>query len=122
MTLSDGCRGSSIGPESAEGRRLLACLERGGDAEALGHTVAVIRVGFPEMLDLPSLDITRHARHVGDDIGNEPSALRHRHQAEQIAGLRIVVIPLMVIVAVCIAGDRERRLEKSHIPSDLVVD
>src|SRR6202030_14627 len=74
-------------------------------AEALGYSGAVCGIGFVEMLDLQLLNAARDAAHAGDDVADEALLCVGGHQAEEVAGLGVVIGVEAVIVAVDRAGD-----------------
>ena len=67
------------------------------------------------MANLAADDLDGHAAHGVGDVVHEPLALLVIEQTEEIAGLGVVVIADAMIVALGIAGDRERRFAKAGI-------
>ena len=56
------------------------------------------------MTDLELDDPLRYASHVISDVLNQPSFFVRLHQAEQIAGLPVVIVAFAVIVAIYVTG------------------
>src|SRR5690606_16793287 len=80
------------------------------EVEGLGHAQAVVRIGAEEVADLAQLNLARNTGHVSGDVAAETLLLVRTQQAEEIAGLRVVVVALAMVVAIGVAGDLERRL------------
>ena len=84
-------------------RRLLGGLRRQvarGKTHPLGDANTVVRVGTVEMRNLPLDDLNRHAVHGRSYVFEKLLLLQRRHQAEQVAGLAVIVISIAMIVAV----------------------
>src|SRR5690606_29689326 len=94
------------------GRRRVAATAMGSvQAECGRDTRRVTGVCAAEMLQLPALDGFGHTGHVAGDVVEQGLLLRRRHQAEQRAGLRIVVfIDTMAPAVRGLAVQRQRRL------------
>ena len=73
-------------------------------------TGSVGRISFVEVLDLQLLNMLRHRFHAGHDVADQALARVRRHQAEEVAGLRVVI----AVEAVIARTDGERILIVSH--------
>src|SRR5258708_5450187 len=62
------------------------------------------------MTDLLLLNALRHGSHAGHDVVDQASLRVRRHQAEQAASLRVIVIALAMIMPAYFTGEREERL------------
>ena len=80
------------------------------DAEGIPDAGRVGRIDLGEMAELAVDDVAWHAGHGGGDVLEQALALPVVEQAEQGAGLAIVVVAGAMIVAVGVAGDAQRRL------------
>src|SRR5690349_8834852 len=80
------------------------------DAERIGHTLAVARVGLEAIADVSRLDVVGHARHRPAGIGEKRLLLGRRHQPEERTGLGEVVAVLAMVPVVGRTLDRQRRL------------
>src|SRR6476620_237598 len=90
-------------------------LRREIDANRLGDANTVFWIGPVAVGDLPLDDLDRHALHRCLVVLEQLLLLVGAHQAEQVAGLTIVVIAVAVIVAVGRARDRKRRLAEALV-------
>src|ERR1043165_2831665 len=79
-------------------------LDRGPDSRAVGG------IALREVRDLAREDFLRHAAHGRGEVVEEAFAVRGVEEAEEVAGLRVVVVAEAVVVAVGGAGERERGL------------
>ncbi len=70
------------------------------------------RVGAEEMAELAQLDLARHRRHVAGDVAEKQLPFFRGQQAEEVAGLRVVVVADAVVVARRRTVDRERRFDQ----------
>src|ERR1700730_12870859 len=117
--------GILLDPNSGRDRRLFRLVRRTGAFESavtravelqrLGHAGTVGRVALGEQCDLPALDLIRHTLHRRGDVVEQALLLLSVEQAEQVAGLRIVVVPVAVVVAVGIPVQGQRRLGESPV-------
>jgi hypothetical protein len=57
------------------------------------------------VLHLELLDIYRHVLQAANDVVDQTLLGVRHHQAEKIAGLRVIIIPLTVIITSRIAGN-----------------
>ncbi len=85
------------------------------NAQLLCQSASVLGVRLFAEANPAQLNFLRHTFHRAGGVGKQPLLLVFRHQAEQVAGLRIVVIALALVVAVSVAGDLERRFIESRI-------
>src|SRR5208337_1613460 len=82
------------------------------NAQLLCQSVSILRVRLCAEANPPQLDFLGHTFHRAVGVGIQPLALLLRHQAEQVAGLSVVVIAralVVAVVAVGVARDFERR-------------
>src|ERR1700687_1586558 len=103
-------------PDSGSGRNFLRLVGCAGAFEAivirrlelhrLGHAGAVGGIALSEQRDLPALDLDRHALHRRSDVVEQTLLLLGVDQAIQVAGLRVVVIAVAVVVAIGITVQR----------------
>src|SRR5258706_12976862 len=75
-----------------------------------GHAGTVGWIALGEQRDLPALDLIRHALHRRGDVVEQAALLLGVEQAEQVAGLRVVVIADPVVVAIGVTVQRQRRI------------
>ncbi len=61
------------------------------DLDALGDGFAIGRIGHMEMAELAQLDVLRHRFQGGRDVLDAVCPLVRTHEAEQVAGLDVVV-------------------------------
>src|SRR5208283_3193925 len=82
------------------------------DAQPFGDAAAIGRVGFQEVCNLFFLNVFGHRLHAADYIVDQPLPRIRLHQAEEVSGLREVVIAWIEVMVVAIdrAGDRPRTL------------
>ena len=101
--LKDGRRLGCCRPPK---RCLLGGLRRQvarGKTHPLGDANTVVRVGTVEMRDLPLDDLNRHAVHGRSYVFEKLLLLQRRHQAEQVAGLAVIVISIAMTVTIHVA-------------------
>src|SRR5258707_1112410 len=100
---------SMIGSFALLGRRGGRGRKIGGrQSEAGRDPDAIVRIGLVEVHDLALDDLDRNALHrLGDIVHKAPLRLR-TDEAEQIAGLTVIVISVAVIVAIGFTGDFKR--------------
>src|SRR5258708_37387101 len=79
------------------------------DAQLLCESASIFTVRLFAEANPPQLDFLRHTRHRAGGVGKQPLLLVLRHQAEQVAGLSVVVIARVLVVAVGVARYLERR-------------
>src|SRR5690606_21254830 len=87
--VGDVARG--LGPRACRPQaRALAPSE--AETEPFRHAGAIGGIGLGEVRDLAALDLLRHALHRVGDVGHQPLALVRLQEAEQGAGLAVVVV------------------------------
>src|SRR5262249_32403333 len=85
-------------------------LRRELEAERLGDTDAVCRVGPRAVLDMPLLDVCPCITHRAGGVLKQRLLLRGGHLTEQIAGLFPVVLTYPMVIVRTVPVDRRRRL------------
>src|SRR5229473_1164516 len=113
-TLESGSTELNQTPANSFGR-LRGGQIAGAKPHAGGDADAVIRIGTVEMRDLALDDLRRHAIHRGLDVVEQLFLLIGAHQPEQVADLTVIVVAVPMVVAVGVAGNRQRRLLDADI-------
>src|ERR1700674_5014478 len=102
-------------PRTSRGCWDLFCGLPEGHTQGVGNAFCVFRVGFGEMAELTLGYLNRHALHGLGDVVYQPLLRFLADQAEQVAGLPIIVVAVAMVVAGGIAGKLERRLDEAGI-------
>ena len=69
-----------------------------GNAQCIGNTPAVGRIGFVAVADMTDLDNLVAASHVAGSVGKEPLLFFGLHQSEQLTWLFVVVVVILTEV------------------------